>query len=170
MHQRLERSPITHSRKNWDQIKAAFNFLADFVKTKQVNTADILIITPYSAMVEAVESFRKKREYEVLKEMRPPSTVDGIQGQEADMAVVTPLGEVSVQKAQMLKDVHKLLVDAWPWSSNLKVSANAVPLPLLGIWSSSIQNFNEAVRLVEVEAVRRTEVEAVHDFKVKFRN
>ncbi|KAM0299777.1 hypothetical protein ACHAPM_007003 [Fusarium culmorum] len=66
--------PITHSRRNWDQIKAAFNFLADFVKTKQVNPASILIIAPYSAMVEAAETFRNKREYKVLKEMQPPST------------------------------------------------------------------------------------------------
>ncbi|XEU95360.1 hypothetical protein FSHL1_000644 [Fusarium sambucinum] len=157
--------PVTHSRRNFDQIKAAFNFLADFVKTKQVNPADILIIAPYSAMVDAIESFRKKREYEVLKEMRPPSTVDAIQGQEADMVVVitatthtsgpgftcderrlnvmlsrhkcalvifsdidtvdykgkgkakaertmAPSGEVSFQKAGMLKQVHKSLVDA----------------------------------------------------------
>ncbi|KAM0282168.1 hypothetical protein ACHAO9_010313 [Fusarium lateritium] len=157
--------PVTHSKKNWDQIRVAFDFLADFVKTKQVNPANILIIAPYSAMVDAIESFHKKREYEVLKEMRPPSTVDAIQGQEADMVVVItattrgvgagftsderrlnvmlsrhkcalvifsdidtvdykgkgkgkaervmlPTGELSFQKARMLKDVHKSLVDA----------------------------------------------------------
>ncbi|KAL7759722.1 hypothetical protein ACKLNR_009812 [Fusarium oxysporum f. sp. zingiberi] len=155
--------PVTRTRKNIDQIKVAFNFLAEFVKTKQVNPADILIIAPYSAMIDAIESFYKKREYEVLKDMRPPSTVDAIQGQEADMVVVitsttrgvgagftsderrlnvmlsrhkcalvifsdidtvdykgkvkaqrteTPTGEVSFQKATMLKEVHKSLVAA----------------------------------------------------------
>ncbi|SCV38782.1 uncharacterized protein FFFS_05971 [Fusarium fujikuroi] len=155
--------PVTRTRKNIDQIKVAFNFLAEFVKTKQVNPADILIIAPYSAMIDAIESFYKKREYEVLKDMRPPSTVDAIQGQEADMVVVitattravgagftsderrlnvmlsrhkcalvifsdidtvdfkgraraqrieTPTGEVSFQKATMLREVHKSLFNA----------------------------------------------------------
>ncbi|KAM0251803.1 hypothetical protein ACHAP5_001466 [Fusarium lateritium] len=157
--------PVTHSWKNWDQIKVAFDFLADFVKTKQVNPADILIITPYSAMLDAVGSFSKRREYNVLKGMRPPSTVYAIQGQEADMVVVItattrgtgagftsdkrqlnvmlsrykcalvifsdtdmvnydgkgrhkservrgPTGEVTFQKAWVLKYVHKTLVDA----------------------------------------------------------
>ncbi|SPJ75859.1 uncharacterized protein FTOL_05590 [Fusarium torulosum] len=157
--------PVTHSRKNWDQIKVAFNFLADFVKTKQVDPADILIITPYSAMADAIGSFCQKQEYEVLKGMRSPYTVNAIQGQEADMVVaitattrgigagftsderrlnvmlsrhkcaliifsdidtvdykgkgkgkaervMLPTGEVSFQKARMLKDVHKSLVDA----------------------------------------------------------
>ncbi|KAM0506520.1 hypothetical protein ACHAP8_001560 [Fusarium lateritium] len=155
--------PVTHSKRNYDQIKAAFNFLAEFVKTKQVSPADVLIIAPYSAMVSAIKGFYKKREYEVLKEMRPPSTVDAIQGQEADMVVVitattkysgpgftaderrlnvmlsrhkcalvifsdidtvkykgkgkievvmSPSGEVSFQKARMLKGVHKSLVNA----------------------------------------------------------
>ncbi|KAJ4131673.1 hypothetical protein NW768_005866 [Fusarium equiseti] len=157
--------PVTHSRTNWDQIKFALDFLDDFVKTKQVNPANILIISPYSAMVAAIGNVYKRREYEVLEEMRPPSTVDAIQDQEADMVVVitatdcsvgadftsderrlnvllsrhkcaliifsdidtvdykgkgkhkaerirTPTGEVSFQKARVLKDVHKSLVDA----------------------------------------------------------
>ncbi|KAF5530991.1 DNA helicase [Fusarium mexicanum] len=155
--------PVTRTRKNIDQVKVAFNFLAEFVKTKQVNPADILIIAPYSAMIDVIESFYKKREYEVLKNMPPPSTVDAIQGQEADMVVVitattrglgpgftsderrlnvmlsrhkcalvifsdidtvdykgkakaqrteTPTGEVSFQKATMLREVHKSLFNA----------------------------------------------------------
>ncbi|KIL93205.1 hypothetical protein FAVG1_03182 [Fusarium avenaceum] len=80
--------PVTRSRKNLDQIKVAFDFLADFVKTKQVDPANIIIITPYLAMVNAIERFCQKEEYEVLKGMQPPSTVNAIQGQEADMVVV----------------------------------------------------------------------------------
>ncbi|KAH6959138.1 putative DNA helicase [Fusarium avenaceum] len=156
---------VTHSRKNWDQIKVAFDFLAEFVKTKQVDPANIIIITPYLAMINAIERFCQKQEYEVLKGMQPPSTVNAIQGQEADMVVVItattrgtgagftsderrlnvmlsrhkcalvifsdidtvnykgkgkrkaarvmlPNGEVSFQKAHMLKYVHKTLAEA----------------------------------------------------------
>ncbi|KAM0218236.1 hypothetical protein ACHAQI_001423 [Fusarium lateritium] len=78
--------PITKSKKNFDQIRAALDFCADFVKTKQVNPADVLIISPYGAMVEIIPSWMKK--YEALKGMRPPSTIDSIQGQEATMVVV----------------------------------------------------------------------------------
>jgi hypothetical protein len=116
-------------------------------------------------MVDTIGSFSQKREYEVLKGMRPPSTVNAIQGQETYMVVAItattrgigasftsderqlnvmlsrhkcalvifseidtvdykgngkqkaermmgPTGEVSFQKARVLKDVHKSLVDA----------------------------------------------------------
>ncbi|KAF4969787.1 hypothetical protein FSARC_3064 [Fusarium sarcochroum] len=79
---------ITHSKRNFDQIKIALDFLCDFVKAKQVNQASILIISPYSAMIESIESFRKRREYEVLRGIRPAYTIDSIQGQEGDMVIV----------------------------------------------------------------------------------
>ncbi|KAF4469845.1 DNA helicase [Fusarium albosuccineum] len=79
---------VTHSKRSPDQIKIALDFLCDFLKSKQVDPAKVLILSPYKAMVEAIERTLKWREYEALRDMRPPSTIDSIQGQEGDMVVV----------------------------------------------------------------------------------
>lgn len=80
--------PVSKSKKNFDQIHAALDFYADFVQTKKVNPADLLIVSPYGAIIEILPGWLKRPEYVALEGMRPPSTIDSIQGQEGVMVVV----------------------------------------------------------------------------------
>ncbi|KAL6407100.1 hypothetical protein AUP68_09926 [Ilyonectria robusta] len=86
---RCFKDKVTGSKRNPDQVKAALDFLCDFVQTNPaVDPAQILILSPYTAMIETITSMRKKPEYMVINKVRPASTVDSIQGQEGDMVVV----------------------------------------------------------------------------------
>ncbi|KAF5247776.1 hypothetical protein FAUST_560 [Fusarium austroamericanum] len=69
-------------------IHAALDFCADFVQAKKVNPADLLIVSPYGAIIEILPGWLKRSEDFVLEGMRPPSTIDSIQGQEGGMVVV----------------------------------------------------------------------------------
>ncbi|KAK6711207.1 hypothetical protein SNK05_005634 [Fusarium graminearum] len=60
--------PVSKSKKNFDQIYAALDFCADFVQTKKVNPADLLIISPYGAIIEILPSWLKRPEYVALEE------------------------------------------------------------------------------------------------------
>ncbi|KAM0389479.1 hypothetical protein ACHAQC_008789 [Fusarium culmorum] len=73
---------------NFDHIHAALDFCADFVQAKKVKPVDLLILSPYDAMVEILPGWLKRPEYAALEGMRPPSIIDSIQGQEGGMVVV----------------------------------------------------------------------------------
>ncbi|KAM0351264.1 hypothetical protein ACHAP4_009403 [Fusarium culmorum] len=81
-------NPVSKSKKNFDHIHAALDFCADFVQAKEVKPVDLLILSPYDAMVEILPGWLKRPEYAALEGMRPPSTIDSIQGQEGGMVVV----------------------------------------------------------------------------------
>ncbi|KAM0539977.1 hypothetical protein ACHAO7_011644 [Fusarium culmorum] len=57
-------------------------------RAKKVKPVDLLILSPYDAMVEILPGWLKRPEYAALEGMRPPSTIDSIQGQEGGMVVV----------------------------------------------------------------------------------
>lgn len=78
--------PVTHSKKNPDQVANALDFLTDMVKTTRISAADIAIITPYAANVELINRRRTRPEHEVLSAMPSAATVDSFQGQEADIS------------------------------------------------------------------------------------
>ncbi|KAF0641432.1 hypothetical protein FPSE5266_02213 [Fusarium pseudograminearum] len=80
--------PVTGSKRNLDQIRVALDFCADFVRTKQVSPADILIISPDITMVKTISRWLGKAQYAVLNGMRPPLTIHSTQGQESDMVVI----------------------------------------------------------------------------------
>ncbi|KAJ4855661.1 AAA domain-containing protein [Trichoderma breve] len=79
--------PVTHSKKNPDQVANALDFLTDMVKTTRISAADIAIITPYAANVELISRRRTRAEHEVLSAIPPAATVDSFQGQEADIMI-----------------------------------------------------------------------------------
>lgn len=79
---------VTGSKRSPDQVRAALDFLCDFVETNPaVDPAQILILSPYTAMIETIKAMRKRPEYMALNKVRPASTIDAIQGQEGDMVV-----------------------------------------------------------------------------------
>lgn len=80
--------PVTHSKRNPDQVANALDFLTDMVKTARINAADIAIISPYAANVELINRRRTRPEHDVLSAMPPAATVDSFQGREADIMVV----------------------------------------------------------------------------------
>ncbi|KAL5087051.1 hypothetical protein Trisim1_008434 [Trichoderma cf. simile WF8] len=80
--------PVTHSKRNPDQVANALDFLMDMVKTTRISAADIAIITPYAANVELINRRRTRPENEVFSAMPPTATVDSFQGREADIMVV----------------------------------------------------------------------------------
>ncbi|KAH8667820.1 AAA domain-containing protein [Ilyonectria robusta] len=86
---RCSKDKVTGSKRSPDQVRAALEFLCDFVQTNSaVDPAQILIPSPYKAMIETITSMRKKPECMAINKVRPASTIDSIQGQEGDMVVV----------------------------------------------------------------------------------
>lgn len=85
---RCMKDEVTGSKRNPDQIDIALTFLCDFLKATTAKAADILIITPYAAMIDAIASARKRPQFAALQTMRPASTIYSIQGQEGDMVAV----------------------------------------------------------------------------------
>ncbi|KAF7558241.1 hypothetical protein G7Z17_g158 [Cylindrodendrum hubeiense] len=80
--------PNTGSKKSLDQVKIALDFLIDFGKVTGANLAQVVIMTPYSANLEAIDRLRRKPKYSSLAAIRPAATVDSFQGQEGDLSVV----------------------------------------------------------------------------------
>ncbi|KAH8667823.1 hypothetical protein BGZ61DRAFT_483737 [Ilyonectria robusta] len=72
---RCIKDEVTGSKRNLDQIDIALTFLCDFLKaTPTAKAADILIITLYAAIINAIAS--------------APSIIYSIQGQEGDIVAV----------------------------------------------------------------------------------
>lgn len=82
------RDKATGSKRNPDQAEAGLNVAADFVRTKGINPATILILSPYKAMVKLLNKMLKKPEYSTLLGIRAASTIDSVQGQEGDIVFV----------------------------------------------------------------------------------
>ncbi|KAG8352577.1 hypothetical protein FVEN_g9414 [Fusarium venenatum] len=101
--------PVTRSKRNFDQIRIALEFCVDFVQTKKISPADLLIISPERAMVEIISKRLKQAQYVVLQGMRSPSTVHSVQGQESDMVVIVT-GTNSVVGAGFTSDERRLNV------------------------------------------------------------
>ncbi|KAL6917208.1 hypothetical protein FSST1_008703 [Fusarium sambucinum] len=101
--------PVTRSKRNFDQIRIALEFCVDFVQTKKVNPAGILIISSERAMVEIISQQLKQAQYVVFQGMRPPVTVHSVQGQESDMVVLVT-GTNSVVGASFTSGERRLNV------------------------------------------------------------
>lgn len=79
---------VTGSKSSPDQVRAALNFLCDFVQANPaVDPSQILIISPYLGMIETIARMRRRPEYRAIEKVRPASTIDAIQGQEGGMVV-----------------------------------------------------------------------------------
>lgn len=86
---RVHTDEATGSKKSVDQVTIALDFMVDLVKSKNIDTSKIGIISPYAANVELLDCIiRKKAAYEALKGIPPASTVDSFQGQENDIIFV----------------------------------------------------------------------------------
>ncbi|KAH6972456.1 hypothetical protein BKA56DRAFT_493717 [Ilyonectria sp. MPI-CAGE-AT-0026] len=80
---------VTRSKRSPDQVRAALDFLCDFVQTNPaVDPAQILILSPYGAIIQTITAMRRFPEYRVVDKVWPASTIDSIQSQEGDMVVV----------------------------------------------------------------------------------
>ncbi|KAH7161858.1 putative DNA helicase [Dactylonectria macrodidyma] len=78
----------TKSKRNFDQVKVALDFICDFIQTAKIDPAQMVIITPYKANVETIARLRKKPKYAALSSIQPAATVDSFQGQEGDIAII----------------------------------------------------------------------------------
>ncbi|KAK7419785.1 hypothetical protein QQX98_003157 [Neonectria punicea] len=99
---------MTGTKCSPDQVKIALDLAADFVKTKNANPADFVILAPDMANVDIVAKMRKRVEYSALLEMPPALTVEGYQGKESDV-VITIMGNNANACAARL-DEHRLNV------------------------------------------------------------
>lgn len=81
-------NPLASSKRSYNQVKAALDFLCDFIVTANVDPAQMVIITPHRANVGVITQMRNKAIYKALSPMRPAATVDSFQGQESDISVV----------------------------------------------------------------------------------
>ncbi|KAH6681022.1 P-loop containing nucleoside triphosphate hydrolase protein [Plectosphaerella plurivora] len=78
------------SKRSDDQVIAALQFIADLVKAKNIDPSRIAMIATYSANVDSIERTRQQRklDFGFLDTMPRAYTVDGFQGQEADIVIV----------------------------------------------------------------------------------
>ncbi|CAF3493218.1 unnamed protein product, partial [Fusarium graminearum] len=74
------KNPVSKSKKNFDQIHAALDFCADFVQTKKVNPADLLIVSLYGAIIKIMPSWLKRPEYIALEEGGMVVVITGTNG------------------------------------------------------------------------------------------
>ncbi|KAH8680355.1 AAA domain-containing protein [Ilyonectria robusta] len=71
-----------------DKVKIALDILSSFVKQKQVDPTQLVMITPYKANVEVINKMRQQPGYENLGSMQPAATVESFQGREGDIAII----------------------------------------------------------------------------------
>ncbi|KAL0936330.1 DNA helicase [Colletotrichum truncatum] len=81
-------NPVTHGKKSDDQVTVALDFASDFVKEKAVDASKVIVLAPYKDNVQLIEQRRKQEKYANLAAMRPASSIDAFQGQEADIVIV----------------------------------------------------------------------------------
>lgn len=81
-------NPVTHGKKSEDQVVVALDFASKFVKEKNVDPSKVIILAPYKDNVQLLEQRRKQEKYANLATMRPASSIDAFQGQEADIVIV----------------------------------------------------------------------------------
>lgn len=99
----------TGSKSNRKQVKLAMDFLVDLVG-EGIPPSNIVVICPYKANVEIIESWRKRQpKYEVLEPMPRAATVDSFQGQEGDIVVVV-MGTTTAVGPGFTKDENRLNV------------------------------------------------------------
>ncbi|CAF3458512.1 unnamed protein product [Fusarium graminearum] len=72
--------PVSKSKKNFNQIYAALDFYADFVQTKKVNPADLLIVSLYGAIIKIMPGWLKRPEYVALEEGGMVVVITGTNG------------------------------------------------------------------------------------------
>ncbi|KAM3512749.1 hypothetical protein MY11210_003623 [Beauveria gryllotalpidicola] len=82
------KDPITGSKVNSDQVTVALDTVAGFVKAMKVDPARIGILSPYGANVAEIKEQLKRRQYEQIRGMPSPSTVDSFHGRENDIIVM----------------------------------------------------------------------------------
>ncbi|PCD34412.1 hypothetical protein FGRA07_08730 [Fusarium graminearum] len=74
------KNPVSKSKKNFNQIYAALDFYADFVQTKKVNPADLLIVSLYGAIIKIMPGWLKRPEYVALEEGGMVVVITGTNG------------------------------------------------------------------------------------------
>ncbi|KAI2468586.1 hypothetical protein F4781DRAFT_443454 [Annulohypoxylon bovei var. microspora] len=80
---------ITSSKKSYDQVTVALDFVADLVRTTEVKASRAIILAPYAANVKLIQKLLKPRKYtDSLSGMDQPSTIDGYRGQEKDITII----------------------------------------------------------------------------------
>ncbi|WXC59737.1 hypothetical protein SNK03_005596 [Fusarium graminearum] len=129
------KNPVSKSKKNFDQIHAALDFCADFVRTKKVNPADLLIVSPYGAIIKIMPeggmvvvitgtnghvsagftsderrpNVMLSRHKSALVIFSDIDTVD-VSGKGKLAVIEGPSGEMTFSKATTLKAVHSMMV------------------------------------------------------------
>ncbi|KAL5602435.1 hypothetical protein FOBRF1_009968 [Fusarium oxysporum] len=78
---------LSGSKRSFDQVKVAMDFIVDFVTAKKVAPSKISIVAPYADNVDLIKSLMKRSKYLSLQGMPKPSTIDSFQGQENDIIV-----------------------------------------------------------------------------------
>ncbi|KAM3447389.1 hypothetical protein MY3296_008784 [Beauveria thailandica] len=76
------------SRMNSEQVTIALNAVAGFIEASRADPARISILSPYAANVAEIKQQLKEAQYEPIRGMASPSTVDSFQGQENDIIVL----------------------------------------------------------------------------------
>ncbi|KLP08041.1 uncharacterized protein LW94_13764 [Fusarium fujikuroi] len=78
---RVIQDEMSGSKRSFDQVQVATDFIVDFVAVKKVPVA------PYAANVDLINGLLKRSKYISLQGMPKPSTIDSFQGQENDIII-----------------------------------------------------------------------------------
>ncbi|CAM1511824.1 Fc.00g093370.m01.CDS01 [Cosmosporella sp. VM-42] len=78
-----------HYQNSFCLVKIALDFLVELATTKDMDPAQVTVLTPYKANVTCIERMRKRQaEHSVLQSMGPAIIIDGFRGQEGDIVAV----------------------------------------------------------------------------------
>ncbi|KAG5657908.1 hypothetical protein KAF25_007941 [Fusarium avenaceum] len=78
--------PKTGSKRSQHQVKVALDLLSEMVQTLNVNVHDVVVIAPYMANVNLINSMSKT--YPSLANLKKATTIDSYQGQESIITFV----------------------------------------------------------------------------------
>ncbi|KAF4415888.1 DNA helicase [Fusarium acutatum] len=106
---RVIKNELSGSKRSFDQVQIALDFILDLVAAKKVAPSKISIVAPYAANVDLIKGLLKRSKYLPLQGIPSPSTIDSFQGQENDI-IVAVLGTDEMSGPGFTADANRLNV------------------------------------------------------------
>lgn len=160
-----ERQNRSMSRLNTDEAKLVVHSLRDYVdmiglERLVADRVDFGIISPYCAQVRMIRRLlRMQKFYRRLREQVSVNTVDGFQGQERDVIIISMVRDNDKGEIGFLGDLRRMNVAITRARMKLIVIGNSETLSKHRFYNALFQHFSDCGEVIEVPPAEEQDIE-----------
>lgn len=160
-----ERQNRSMSRLNTDEAKLVVHSLRDYVdmiglERLVADRVDFGIISPYRAQVRMIRRLlRMQKFYRRLREQVSVNTVDGFQGQERDVIIISMVRDNDKGEIGFLGDLRRMNVAITRARMKLIVIGNSETLSKHRFYNALFQHFSDCGEVIEVPPAEEQDIE-----------